>query len=304
MNKLGLGLAALGRPAYLVLGHADDFRGAADVASMQARTAEVLDAAYALGIRYVDAARSYGLAEQFLSTWLETRSPLDLVVGSKWGYRYTADWKLDAEVNEVKDHSLAALNRQWDETQALLKRWLSLYQIHSATLESGVLDDGPVLQRLFELRQGGTRIGLSVSGPKQPEVIRRALAVTVDGVRLFDSVQATWNLLERSAGDALADAHAAGVEVIVKEGLANGKLTARGGLPPRAGHSPDAVALAAVVATGWADLTLMGAATVEQLRSNLGALKVPADVVHAALGEIGPLSAAEYWAVRSKMRWT
>ncbi len=63
------------------------------------------------------------------------------MVSSKWGYTYTADWTVDAEVPEVKDHSAAALARQWPETNELLGRWLRLYQVHSATLESGILDD-------------------------------------------------------------------------------------------------------------------------------------------------------------------
>lgn len=58
---------------------------------------EVLDAAYAAGIRYFDAARSYGLAESFLSEWLRARGlqPSQVAVGSKWGYAYTADWRID-----------------------------------------------------------------------------------------------------------------------------------------------------------------------------------------------------------------
>jgi len=72
------------------------------------------------------------------------------------------------------------------------------------------------------LRAGGLRIGLSVSGPRQAEVIRRALAVRVDGINPFQSVQATWNLMEPSAGPALAEAHDAGWGVIIKEALANG----------------------------------------------------------------------------------
>jgi aryl-alcohol dehydrogenase-like predicted oxidoreductase len=40
--------------------------------------------------------------------------------------------------------------------------------------------------------------------------------------RLFQTVQATWNLLERSAGAALAEAHAAGCGVIVKEAVPTG----------------------------------------------------------------------------------
>ena len=49
-------------------------------------------------------------------------------------------------------------------------------------------------------------------------------SVEVEGVPLFSSVQATYNLLEPSAGPALAEAHDAGRTVIVKEALANGRL--------------------------------------------------------------------------------
>ena len=38
----------------------------------------------------------------------------------------------------------------------------------------------------------------------QAAIIERALEISIDGLRLFDSVQATWNLLEPSAGSALA----------------------------------------------------------------------------------------------------
>lgn len=304
ISRLGLGLAALGRPAYMVLGHSEDFRGQTGVVSMRDRTLEVLDAAWAAGIRYVDAARSYGLAEEFLAQWLRTRAAPGLVVGSKWGYRYTAAWRLDAEVNEVKDHSLAALQQQWLETQALLGPHLSLYQVHSATLESGVLDDSAVQRRLFELRQTGVRMGVSVSGPRQAEVIRKALCVRVDGKPLFDSVQATWNLLERSAGDALAEASAAGVQVIVKEGLANGRLTVRGGFSGWGGHPADAVALAAILQTGWAHLVLCGAVSPAQLASNLRALEVPADAVEQARASVAVEDPRAYWAERSKLRWT
>src|SRR5207244_7253838 len=103
--------------------------------------------------------------------------------------------------------------------------------IHAATLQSGVLDDRAVLAELARLRTTGLKIGLSVSGPAQGETLRRALDVTVDGQRLFDCVQATWNLLEPSAGPALRLAHDAGLGVIVKEALANGRLTARNNDP-------------------------------------------------------------------------
>jgi aryl-alcohol dehydrogenase-like predicted oxidoreductase len=95
------------------------------------------------------------------------------------------------------------------------------------TLESGVLDDVRVLDELSRLRSEGLAIGLSVTGPTQADVIRRALDVNTNGVGLFQVVQTTWNLLEPSAGAALAEAKAHGLGVIVKEVLANGRLTDR-----------------------------------------------------------------------------
>src|SRR5262245_9894573 len=231
VSGLGLGLAALGRPAYITLGRDEDLGDNRSIATFERHAHEMLDAAVAAGVRYVDAARSYGRAEDFLGSWLRTRNPLEgsLTIGSKWGYSYVGEWRLDAPVHEVKDLSVETLRRQIVESRKLLGARLHLYQVHSATLESGVLDDPDVLGELARLRSAGLAIGLTVSGARQAEVIRRALHVEVDGVNPFQVVQATWNLLEPSAGPALAEAKAAGWGVIVKEGVANGRLTARSG---------------------------------------------------------------------------
>jgi aryl-alcohol dehydrogenase-like predicted oxidoreductase len=214
-SRIGLGLAAVGRPAYINLGRASDLPAERTVEAMRARAHELLDAAYAEGVRYFDVARSYGRAEEFLARWLDERRPDGVVVGSKWGYTYTAGWRLDAEVNEVKDHSVATFERQLGETRALLGDRLDLYQIHSLTPDSSVLRDLELHRKLAELAANGTVVGFSTSGPAQAETIRAALAIRVDGRPLFRSVQATWNLLEPSAGPALAEAHDAGCLVIV-----------------------------------------------------------------------------------------
>ena len=222
VSRIGLGLAALGRPGYINVGHASDLAGHTSVESLEQLTHSVLDSAYERGVRYFDAARSYGLAEAFLASWLHRRGlgPTQVSVGSKWGYTYVANWRVDASVNELKDLSVETLRRQLAESQELLGAYLRLYQIHSATLESGVLEDRAVLDELARLRASGVSIGLTVTGPKQGETIDRAVE---DGG--FDTVQTTWNLLEQGAGGALAAAHAAGMGVIVKEPLANGRLT-------------------------------------------------------------------------------
>jgi aryl-alcohol dehydrogenase-like predicted oxidoreductase len=303
-KRIGLGLASLGRPGYLNLGHGDDLGEERSVAALQARSFDVLDAAYAGGVRYLDAARSYGRAEAFLGAWLDDRRPADVVVGSKWGYVYTADWEVDADPPEVKHHDVDTLRRQLEETRALLGDRLALYQIHSATPDSGVLENAAVLEALRELRASGVAVGVSVSGTSQPETIDRAVALGG-----FDAVQATWNLHERAAGEALRRAHAAGMEVIVKEALANGRLTprVRNATLERAatavGATVDAVALAAVLAQPFVDVVLSGAATREALASNLGAagLRLPDAILDglAALEE----DSAEYWAARSALPW-
>jgi aryl-alcohol dehydrogenase-like predicted oxidoreductase len=307
VSPLGLGLAALGRPGYINLGHAADV-GDTDVDAMERHAHQVLDAAYEGGVRYFDAARSYGRAEAFLGSWLARRGlgRDDVTVGSKWGYTYTAEWRVDVDEHEVKDLSIDTLRRQLGETRELLGDRLALYQIHSATLESGVLEDPAVRDELTRLRATGVFVGFTATGPRQAQTIERALEVGG-----FDAVQATWNLHERSAGAALAAAHDAGLGVIVKEALANGRLTARaagdgGPLVAAArerGTTPDALALAAALAQPWADVVLSGAATVDTLRSNLAALDVTSD---AELDErLSTLAEPpdDYWERRAELPW-
>jgi aryl-alcohol dehydrogenase-like predicted oxidoreductase len=315
VSPIGLGLAALGRPAYIDLGRDADLGPDRGVEALERRSHKVLDAAFGRGVRYLDAARSYGRAEAFLGGWLAARGlrPDELTVGSKWGYTYVGDWRMDAETHEVKDHSLAALTRQVGETRALLGDHLDLYQVHSATLDSGVLEDRAVLAELARLRDAGLVIGLSASGPGQADTIRRALDVTADGVAPFACVQATWNLLEPSAGPALAEASAAGWGVIVKEAVANGRLTphgdgramaALGRVASRLAVGVDAVALAAVLANPWADVVLSGAVTTGQLEANLSAAQVELDP--AELEELAGLAEPpeQYWRGRAGLSWS
>ncbi len=316
VTPIGLGLAALGRPAYITTGRSADLGDGEDrsIEAMEARSHEVLDAAWSAGIRYLDAARSYGYAERFLASWLRARAidPSEVTVGSKWGYRYVGEWRMDAPVHEVKDHSISMLRAQLPESRELLGPWLRLYQVHSATLESGILADRAVLAELARLRaEDGLVIGLSVSGPRQGDVVRAALEVRVDGVNPFGCVQATWNVLEPSAGPALARG-ARGRVGRHRQGGARERPRARGRrvagadrgrrratwddaatrsrLPPRSPSRGPASCCP-------------GAATPDQLRSNVAAVDVTlaADEVDALLALAEPPDA--YWEARAGRAW-
>jgi aryl-alcohol dehydrogenase-like predicted oxidoreductase len=298
MASIGLGLAALGRPGYINLGHDEDLPQGRAVEDLRVRTHQLLEQAWQAGVRYFDAARSYGLAEKFLGEWLTPERRVQLTIGSKWGYTYVADWRHDADTHEVKDHTLATFERQWPETLQALGGPPDVYLIHSLTTDSPALDDKRLLDRLRGLADSGVRVGLSTSGPRQAETLRKAL----DAGTPFSAVQATWNVLEPSAGPALAEAHAAGWFVVVKEAVANGRLTSRAGETPfnefahQRGVAPDALAIGAAVAQPWADIVLSGATTATQLASNLA--------YHAD----GPLTEfsqqpEEYWTERSALPW-
>ena len=279
---------------------------------MERRSHAVLDAAYDAGIRYLDAARSYGRAEEFLASWLSARrlAPGAVTVGSKWGYRYVGDWRMDAPVHELKDHSLAAFLEQRRQSTDILGPYLGLYQVHSATMESGVLDDDALLHALADTAATGLVIGLSTSGPRQADVVRRALELEVEGANPFSCVQATWNILEPSVGPALADAHAAGWGVLVKEAFANGRL-ARAAHAPAAlteiagarGVGPGDVAFSAALAQPWADVVLTGAVTQAQVRGDTANLSLT--LSEAELERLNGLAepADDYWRARSSLPW-
>ncbi|MGQ0839028.1 aldo/keto reductase [Actinokineospora sp.] len=300
MSRFAIGLAALGRPAYINLGRADALPADRSVPSLRAASWDVLDAA---GVRRIDTARSYGRAEEFLAGWLDARGHADVTVSSKWGYAYVGGWRMDAAAHESKEHSLPRFRAQLAESRALLGARVALYQVHSLTVDSPLFTDDALLDALAELADSGQRLGFSTSGPAQPAAVRRGLALVRAGVPVFTAVQSTWNPLEPSVGPALAEARAAGAHVAVKEALANGRLAVD---PPaavraaadRLGATPDAVALAAALAQPWADTVLLGPASPAQLGSNLAAACLAAPDLPDLAEE-----PAAYWATRSALPW-
>lgn len=310
---IGLGLAALGRPGYMNIGHAEDLAHQYTVPEMQQNAFQLLEKAQSLGMNYFDTARSYGKGEEFLGKWLKTQNQ-EVVIGSKWGYTYTADWQVQAQKHEVKEHSLAVFQRQIQESQELLGQNLNIYHIHSATLESGVLENTQVLSAMAKLKSQGILVGLSLSSAKQPEILEKALTIKMDGIRLFDSVQATWNILEPSAGATLQKAAQSGLGVIIKEPLANGRLTAKNiasetkferfaQIAQELEVGMDALALAAVLAQPFVTVVLSGAAKIEHLESNLQAFQVNWDENLAQELTFLKETPEEYWQIRSQLKW-
>ena len=205
---------------------------------------------------------------------------------------------------------------QWKESQETLGEYLDLYQIHSASLESGVLENTAVLNRLAELKSQGIAIGLSSSGAKQGDTLKKALDLEIDGKRLFDSFQTTFNILEQSAASLLASASEEGLAIIIKEALANGRLTSRNITAGFADSfqvlqriafeletNMDSLAIAFVLQYPWADQVLSGAAQKEHLLSNLKAAEI--HIPEEYLAKLHQLreSPEIYWQTRTGLAW-
>src|SRR5690606_31131671 len=139
--------------------------------------------------------------------------------------------------------------------------------------------------------------------------VRAALAVTVDGEPLFRTVQSTYNVLETSAGPALAEAHDAGLTVIVKEGMANGRLAGPDAPEPlravaeEAGLGCDAVALAYVLLRSWPVVVLSRAASVVLAASNMHAPMHDVYDYRLACLEALAEDPATCWEKRGQLPW-
>ena len=222
-KNIGFGTAAIGRPMYINIKH--DVKAVPfSLQEFKEQGELVLEDAYNKGVRYFDTSPGYGLAEQLLLEWLTKKNDPSITVSTKWGYTYVANFNPKAKQHEIKEHSLENLNKQWMYSKMLLP-YLKVYQIHSATLETGVLENQGILERLHQLKkEKGLIIGLTTTGANQVEVLEKALMIEVDGERLFQSFQCTFNILDQSIFSLKEELSCIAGPFIIKEAMANGRL--------------------------------------------------------------------------------
>ena len=319
MSKIGLGTAAIGRPLYINIKEGNQSEPF-DLVAFRKSGEELLDFAYAKGVRILDTAPGYGLAENLVLQWLKKRNIRDVDVSSKWGYTYVADFSATAVEHETKEHSLAKLDEQWQATKELLPS-LNLYQIHSATLDTKVLENVEVLKRLFEFKKThNIDIGLTTTGANQLEVMRLARDVEVENEVLFDSFQVTYNVLDQSMAELVgtsSDSYRDDRKIVVKEALANGRVFPNARkyshyaahydllkeLSKKYNVGVDAISLRFCMDSIHSDIVLSGASTMQQLSENLQAydFQLTADEIERIKDlKVTPDS---YWQERKELQW-
>ena len=312
--KLGLGTAALGRPQYINVRLEDCDNSNLD--NFRKTSFQVLEEAYNSGVRYFDTAPGYGLAEELVLEWLQTKNDSSIEIATKWGYTYTANFDPNAKTHEVKEHSLAKLNEQWNFSKELLPH-LKVYQIHSATLETRVLENKAVLEQLAILKkEHRLKIGITTSGTNQVEVIRKALDVTINEERLFDVYQVTYNFLDQSLLTISDELIRENKSIVIKEALANGRIFSNKNYPHynkmysfleqlalKHNVGTDAIALQYCLQTISKSTVLSGASNSKQLQENLKVNSFSLSSLEIEQLQSFKITPKQYWTERKQLQW-
>lgn len=314
-TNLGLGTAAIGRPLYINVKHNVD-KIPFSFTKFKEQGIQVLEDAYNKGVRHFDTAPGYGIAEQLLVDWIRKKKDPSISVSTKWGYTYVANFDSNAKVHEVKEHSLVKLNEQWKFSKQLLP-YLKVYQIHSATFDSGVLENIEVLKRLHDLKKENTiTIGLTTTGNNQTEVLEKALSIEVDNELLFQSFQCTFNVLDQSIAKLADELQNLSGSFIIKEAMANGRLIPNKRYSEYSGLydfiqqlakkysvGADAIALRYCMEVFPKAVVLSGANNDVHLSANLKATEF--SMTHSEMVQLRTfgISGESYWEERKQLQW-
>ncbi|MHB1050026.1 MAG: aldo/keto reductase [Bacteroidota bacterium] len=208
ISVLGFGALEIGRNWPYWRQEMDDF-----TRPDESRSIALLHEAVDKGVNFFDTAPAYQDSERILGKAFKGMRT-DVIIGTKCG-----EW-FDGK-NSVYDYSYEETKKFIDSSLRLLQTdYIDLLQIHSANAD--VIRSGETLRAMKEARQSGkTRfIGLSTDD------VETAILSIHSGD--YDTIQVSYNALNIQFGrEVFPDAQKNNIGVIVKDGMARGKLTVK-----------------------------------------------------------------------------
>ena len=183
-----------------------------DEASLERLLNGILD----LGISYVDTAPAYGLSEERIGRTIAHRRS-EFVLSTKVGETFEAGRSVyDFSERAIRDSVSRSLDRLRTDV-------LDLVFIHSNGDDVTILNDTDAVETLRQLKAAGLIKAIGLSGK------------TAEGARLAfdwaDVIMVEYHLDDRSHEEVIAEAGEKGLGVIVKKGLAAGRLPADRAIP-------------------------------------------------------------------------
>jgi aryl-alcohol dehydrogenase-like predicted oxidoreductase len=203
VSSIGFGAFKIGRNEGIKYARGYDLP---DEAAVRTLLHTLLD----LGVTYVDTAPAYGLSEERVGAVLGARD--DVVISTKVGETFE-------QGRSTYDFSTAAVEASVDRSRRRLRRdVLDLVLVHSDGRDREIIEATNVVTTLRRLRDAGAIRWLGFSGK------------TVEGADLAldwaDAIMVEYHLDDCSHEGVIARAAEASVGIIVKKGLASGRLDA------------------------------------------------------------------------------
>lgn len=214
LGRTGLKVSEVGFGAWAIGGQQEGARrsyGPTD----DCESMDALETAFDLGCNFIDTADAYGVghSEILIGKFLKGKRDR-VIVATKFGHFPfpDAEQRTLSEAN-VRRCLEASLRRLKTDT-------IDVYQCHECTLESALDHD---LAATMEKLKGEGKIrhaGISVYGNKQIRQVARG-----DFGAIFETIQESYHVGTLMFRDALHEAAAAGIGIIIREPLGNGLLT-------------------------------------------------------------------------------
>jgi len=216
LGRTGLKVSEIGFGAWAIGGQQEGARrsyGPTDDRNSLA----ALEAAFELGGNFIDTADAYGVghSEELIGRFLRGKRDR-VIVATKFGHFPfpEPEERTLAEAN-VRRCLEASLRRLGIET-------VDLYQCHECTLDAALEHDLAATMEKLKAEGKIKHAGISVYGNTQIRRVARG-----DFGAVFETIQESYNVTTLLFRDALHEAAAAGLGVIIREPLGNGMLSGR-----------------------------------------------------------------------------
>lgn len=176
---------------------------------------QLIHAILDLGITYFDTAPAYGLSEERLGRALAGRA--DVAISTKVGETFENG-------RSTYDFSAAATRASVERSLRRLRRdALDLVFVHAPREDADIATGADVVPTLQALRQAGQVRAIGFSG--------KTISAAIQALAWSDALMIEYHEQDQSHAGVLRDAAARGVGVVIKKGLASGRLAPQRAIP-------------------------------------------------------------------------
>lgn len=201
-SPLGFGAFKIGRNVGIKYEHGYELPSDTEVDRL-------LNGVLDLGINYIDTAPAYGVGEERIGKTIGHRNG-EFIVSTKVGENFIGG-------QSVFDFTSGGVRDSVERSRTRLRREvLDLVFVHSSGDDDQVLQRTDVVPTLIELRNKGTIRAIGFSG--------KTVSGAMDAMTWADALMVEYHLQNQSHAGLLAKALVKGIGIVVKKGLASGRL--------------------------------------------------------------------------------